>query len=121
MKVEMFEKIGELEIVNLRPASENKAIAEKVQAKKAEEERLRREKEKMDILLEIIPKMIEKINKSAENGDKKTSFSLSLYCEERLCHSCNYDLIKEDVHRFFENLGYNFKYFDYSARFEISW
>ena len=71
MKVEMFEKVGEIEIVELRSAVENKAIAEIEKARKAEEERLRKEKEereKDELAIKVATWIAEEINKKAENG-----------------------------------------------------
>lgn len=72
MKVEMFEKVGEIEIVELRSAAENKAIAEIEKARKAEEERLRKEKEereKDELAVKVATWIAEEINKKAENGE----------------------------------------------------
>ena len=80
MKVEMLEKIGEIEIVNLRPASENRAIAEVEKAKRAEEERIRKEKEEEQLRKDaqiVLIKIIDLINKEAEKGSN--SMSIDFY------------------------------------------
>lgn len=78
MKIEMFEKVGEIEIISLRPACENKMIAEAEQKRKeterkrkAEEEERRKEEEarKNAILAKaVIVELTKAINKEAENG-----------------------------------------------------
>ena len=79
MKIEMFEKVGEIEIVSLRPACENNMIAkaeqerqEEEKRRKEEEERIRKEEEerKNEILAkEIIVKLAKAINAKAEKGN----------------------------------------------------
>ena len=85
MKIEMFEKVGEIEIVSLRPACENKMIAEaewkrlvEEKRRKEEEERIRKEKERIReeeeerknaiLAKEIIVKLAKAINAKAERG-----------------------------------------------------
>lgn len=78
MKIEMFEKVGEIEIVSLRPACDNSMIAKAEQERQEEEkrrkeeaERIRREEEerKNEILAkEIIVKLAKAINAKAEKG-----------------------------------------------------
>lgn len=71
MKVEMFEKVGEINIVSLRSAHENKMIAETERARKAEEERIRREAKEQEnarIAKEVLIKLINAINAEADDG-----------------------------------------------------
>lgn len=71
MKLEMFEKVGEINIIALRSAVENKAIAEVEQARKAEEERIRKEAEEREsarIANDVLMKLINAINARAEKG-----------------------------------------------------
>lgn len=71
MKVEMFEKVGEIDIVTLRSAHENRMIAEAERARKAEEERIRKEAEEQEnarIAKEVLVKLIDAINTEAEKG-----------------------------------------------------
>lgn len=66
MKIEMFEKVGEITIAELRPASENNMIAS-VEAERKERE----EKEKTMRVLAVI---VEEINKAAETGSMSLGF-----------------------------------------------
>lgn len=71
MKIEMFEKVGEINIVNLRSARENKMISEAERARKAEEERIRKEAEEQEnarIAKEVLIKLINAINAEADKG-----------------------------------------------------
>ena len=78
MKIEMFEKVGEIEIVSLRPACENKMIAEAEQKRKEEEKRRKEEEERIRkeeearrnaaLAKEVIVKLAKSINKAAEKG-----------------------------------------------------
>ena len=94
MKIEMFEKIGEINVVELRPASENRAIANAELARKAEEERIRKEqeeREKARIANEVLAKLVKAINDKSEIGGqylhlewrsltKSYGISFSEYC-----------------------------------------
>ena len=71
MKVEMYEKIGEINIVTLRSAEENQQIARETNKRKDEEERMRKEKEEKEnrlIANKVLLNLINAINTSAEEG-----------------------------------------------------
>lgn len=71
MKIEMFEKVGEINVIELRSASENRAIADAERARKAEEERIRREEEEREnarIAGEVLAKLVTAINNESETG-----------------------------------------------------
>lgn len=73
MKVEMFKKVGEINVATLRPAHENKMISEAKRAQKAEEERIRKEAEEQEntrIANEVLVKLINAINAEAEKGSQ---------------------------------------------------
>lgn len=78
MKIEMFEKIGEVTIAELKPASENKKIANEIFKQKQEELRIikeKEEKEKQRIGMKILAHLTEEINKIANDG--RTSFEIN--------------------------------------------
>lgn len=69
--IEMFEKVGEITITELRPASMNRAIAKAENARIAEEERLKKEaydRETQEIAVGVLVKVAEAINTKAEAG-----------------------------------------------------
>lgn len=71
MKIEMFEKVGEINVIALRSASENKAIAEAERMRREEEERKRKEAEEREnvrIANEVLAKLVAAINEKAEDG-----------------------------------------------------
>jgi hypothetical protein len=71
MKIEMFEKVGEINVIALRSAAENKSIAEVERARKAEEERIRKEAEEREnarIANDVLMKLVNAINAEAEKG-----------------------------------------------------
>ena len=71
MKVKIFEEIAEIEVVELRTAEQNRAIAE-TELKRLEEIRRKEEEEreqrKKELVIQAIPQILERINKSAEKG-----------------------------------------------------
>ena len=76
--VELYEKIGEITIAELRPASMNRNIAQLEINRKNEEERLRKEREEAEKRQKasvILAKLIEAINEQADLG--KLSFDLN--------------------------------------------
>ena len=78
MKIEMFEKIGEITIAELRPASENNMIASVEAARKAELARIeaeRKEREEKEKTMKVLAVIVEEINKAAETGAKVLSFN----------------------------------------------
>ena len=109
MKVEMFEKVGEIEIVELRSAVENKAIAEIERARKAEEERLRKEKEereKDELAVKVATWIAEEINKKAENGED----SLEILFEIADKHPYGFYeclAVEKRIKEIFTSLGYD--------------
>ena len=77
MKVEILEKVGEITVTQLRPAEENRVIADTEAKRKAELARIeeeRRESEAKKRAVELLPIICEAINKKAEKGD--TSLTL---------------------------------------------
>lgn len=78
MKIEMFEKVGEITIAELRPASENNAIATIEAERKAEIARLeaeRKEREEKAKTMQVLAIIVDEINKAAESGAKMVSFN----------------------------------------------
>jgi hypothetical protein len=78
MKVEILEKVGEITVTQLRPAEENRVIADTEAKRKAELARIeeeRRESEAKKRAVELLPTICEAINKKAEKGD--TSLTLT--------------------------------------------
>ena len=74
MKIEMFEKADEINIIALRSATENRSIAEAEKALKVEKERVRKEAEEREnahIANDVLMKLINAINTKAENGETK--------------------------------------------------
>ena len=74
MKIEMFEKADEINIIALRSAAENRSIAEAEKALKVEKERIRKEAEEREnarIANDVLMKLINAINTRAENGETK--------------------------------------------------
>lgn len=74
MKIEMFEKVGEINVIALRSAEENRTIAEAEQARKAEEERIRKEAEEREnirIANGVLVKLINAINTEADKGNQR--------------------------------------------------
>lgn len=72
IKMEVFEKVGEIEVVSLRPACENSKIAEAVRKRQEEEERKRKEEEerkKMILAKDVVSKLAKAINAKAERGN----------------------------------------------------
>lgn len=113
MKVEMFEKVGEIEIVELRSAIENKAIAEIERARKAEEE----ERKKAELVIKVASWVAEEINKKAEKGetwlDIRFNMGADYPCTISECKS-----VEKKVKEIFTSLGYDIRdIYEYS----ISW
>ena len=71
MKIEMFEKVGEITIAELRPASLNNSIATAEAERKAEIARIeaeRKEREEKEQAVKVLTLLVEEINKTAETG-----------------------------------------------------
>ena len=69
--IELFQKVGEMTITELRPASMNRSIAQAENARIAEEERLKKEaydRETQEIAVGVLAKVAEAINTRAEAG-----------------------------------------------------
>ena len=69
--IEVFQKVGEMTITELRPASMNRSIAQEEKSRKEEEERIRKEREKaekQEKATVLLAKLIEAINNKAEQG-----------------------------------------------------
>lgn len=118
MKIEMFEKVGEIEIVELRSAAENKAIAEIEMARKAEEERLRKEAEERkndEIAVNIATYLVKEINEEAEKGHTHcTRYALlnSPIYQNKL------SVVKDRLSKIFSPLGYTFSIYEYSDGYQ---
>ena len=72
MKIEMFEKVDEINIIALRSAEENNAIAKAEIMRRKEEERIRRKQEEREnarIANEVLAKLVNAINAKAESGE----------------------------------------------------
>ena len=84
MKIEMFEKVGEINVVALRSADENRAVAEAERMRREEEERIRKEMEEREnarIANEVLAKLVNAINAKADDGGTMLSIEWSE------CHS----------------------------------
>lgn len=71
MKIEMFEKVGEINVIALRSAEENRVVAEAERMRREEEERKLREAEEREnarIANEVLAKLVNAINAKAEDG-----------------------------------------------------
>ena len=71
MIIEMYEKFGEIIIAEMRTAEENQQIADEARNRIAEEERMRKEKEEREnrlIANEVLVKLVNAINATAEKG-----------------------------------------------------
>jgi ribosomal protein L11 methylase PrmA len=69
--IEVFQKVGEMTITELRPASMNRAIAQDEKNRQEEEERIRKEREEAEKQVKasaVLVKLIEAINHKAEQG-----------------------------------------------------
>ena len=79
MKVEILEKVGEITVTQLRPAEENRVIADteakrkaelaRIEEERRESEAKKRESEAKKRAVELLPTICEAINKKAEKGD----------------------------------------------------
>ena len=84
MKIEMFEKVGEINVIALRSADENRAVAEAERMRREEEERIRKEMEEREnarIANEVLAKLVNAINAKADDGGTMLSIEWSE------CHS----------------------------------
>ena len=84
MKIEMFEKVGEINVIALRSADENRAVAEAEIMRREEEERIRKEIEEREnarIANEVLAKLVNAINAKADDGGTMLSIEWSE------CHS----------------------------------
>lgn len=97
MKIEMFEKVGEIEIVELRSAAENKAIAEIENARKVEEAKKEKDR-RTKIVLNFITK---EINKSAEKG--YTDIEIRFNSQEELDFSLS---VENEIKDILTSFGY---------------
>lgn len=97
MKIEMFEKIGEIEIVELRSAVENKAIAEIENARKAEEKKKEKDR-RTKIVLNFITK---EINRCAEKG--YTDIEIRLNSQEELDFALS---VENEIKNILTSFGY---------------
>lgn len=116
----MFEKVGEINIVALRSAEENRAIAEAEQVRKAEEERIRKEaKEQEDIRIanEILAKLVDAINTEADKGRKHLYIEWRRECIAPFGIGWNeYDKAIKYIRPILESAGYKVdKRYKYSA------
>ena len=122
MKVEILEKVGEITITQLRPAEENRVIADTEAKRKAELARIekeRRENEAKKRAVEILlPTICEIINKEAEKGNS------NLYLEWSKKQPKPYGISWRDwsecseyILPIFEQLGYRY----YKHCYSDSW
>ena len=77
MKVEILEKIGEIDITCLRPAEENRAIASIEAERKAEIARIEKEREEQEAkvkTVKLLATLVEKINQAANKGEFSINF-----------------------------------------------
>ena len=84
MRIEMFEKVGEINVIALRSADENRAVAEAERMRREEEERIRKEAEEREnarIANEVLAKLVNAINAKADDGGTMLSIEWSE------CHS----------------------------------
>ena len=121
MKVKIFEEIAEIEVVELRTAEQNRAIAE-TELKRLEEIRRKEEEEreqrKKELVIQAIPQILERINKSAEKGKMFTEEFLyrSSYDEKGYFGLSFRELynIKSYLNDFLGSLGYSCSIHEYS-------
>lgn len=116
MKIEMYEKVGEIIVTNLKTAEENKQIAEEVRALKAEEERRRKEERKQieqKKAKELLPIIVEKINTTASLGNSTLTFEWSENVKSEISFY-DWNLFYEYYKDYFVGLGYKFNIHEYS-------
>lgn len=118
MKIDVLEKIGEIEIVELRSAFENNVIATIEKARKDEEERLRKEKEekeKDELAVKVVAWLAEKINEEAEKG-WKTLDILFEYSDKHPYSFSECQKVESRVKEILGSLGYDVKdIYEYST------
>lgn len=119
MKIEMYEKVGEIVIAELRTAEENKEIAKKVNELKAEEERKREEERKQreqKRAEELLPIIVEKINNTALSGENCIEFTwFDNTKTEITCY--DWKIFRKNYQKYFEGLGYKI----YDHYYSDSW
>lgn len=108
MKLEIFEKIGEMNITQVRTAEENNAIASAEKARLAELAELKKQQELKEKAPIIIQSLMEKINQTAEKGGN----SLTLEWTEKIprFHGITWQewsALGEKIIPSFEKLGYH--------------
>lgn len=116
MKIEMYEKVGEIIVANLRTAEENKKIAAETRALKAEEERRREEERKQKEQKraeELLPIIIEKINTSALLGNNTLTFEWSEDVKSEISFN-DWNIFCKYHKDYFVELGYKFYTHEYS-------
>jgi hypothetical protein len=119
MQIEIYEKVGEVSVLELRSAEENRAIAEAEMARKQEVVRLVEEKKQCEATTkcaELIPAVMEAINKTAENG--KTTLPLLWTKDHPTQFGLNFDEWSRCIEMLtlaFDKLGYKFFISLYSA------
>jgi hypothetical protein len=121
MQIEIYEKVGEVSVLELRSAEENRAIATAEMERRQEVARLTEEKKRHEATVkcaELIPTIMGVINQAAEDGettlpllwtkDHPTQLGLNFNewseCEEMLASA-------------FEKLGYKF----FISQYSTSW
>lgn len=116
MKIEMYEKVAEIIVANVRTAEENKRIAAETRALMAEEERRREEERKQKEqkrAKELLPIIIEKINTSALLGNNTLSFSWGEDTEAEISFD-DWNIFCKYHKDYFVELGYKFCVHEYS-------
>lgn len=116
MKIEMYEKVGEIIVANLRTAEENKQIAAETRALKAEEVRRREEERKQKEQKraeELLPIIIEKINTSALLGNNTLTFKWGEDVKSEISFN-DWNIFCKYHEDYFVKLGYKFCTHEYS-------
>lgn len=116
MKVEMYEKVGEIIVAELRTAEENKEIAKKVNALREEERKRKEEEERqkdLKRLEEILPVIIEEINTSASLGGNTANFEWRKDVKTKITFY-EWNIFCKYYKDYFMGLGYKFYTHEYS-------
>lgn len=119
MQIEIYEKVGEVSILELRSAEENRAIAKAEVERRQEAVRLAEEKKRHEVTVkcaELMPAVMEAINQAAENGETTLSLLWTKDHPTQLGLDFNeWSECKEMLASAFEKLGYKFWISQYST------
>ena len=110
--IEVFQKVGEMTISELRPASMNRSIAQAENARIAEEERRKKEaydRETQEIAIKVLAKVAEAINTKAEAGGEHLEILWATNDANRDCGIAYKDWIRCEsvLHEILEAHGYS--------------